>query len=366
MKHLIKMGLVPLACLCLVFSCDVQSDALSEFTQMRQSVTSVAPDIANRVQLVNGLLRFEDGDAFDKVVDALDLRESKWAEELLFKVSGYWVDELDGMTPEELERIADRVEARELEMGINGDHTYESFEEQMHFKSLRGVLVGLENEFLNDPDPDWDNNPDDHFISGTAERTLFNSRGEIMVEEKLYKVFPNGLTYEVTDGNFETLGAITGRYEREVFEADNVEVYNTEVLEGRYDACKTYVRHNDQIQYNPGRARYNAQAGHRSLIFSNRAYSTVKHYRKIGRKWKRRRGHLKAKVWGQHGLADPGNLNAHCDRQAKFNGPAKEAFRRRLTSRYKTFGIGFGKIESGKVTVYYGVNGHITYATLYF
>jgi hypothetical protein len=69
---------------------------------------------------------------------------------------------------------------------------------------------------------------------------------------------------------------------------------------------------------------------------------------------------LLTKNWGSHGLGDPGSLNASCKNQLDYDSGYRVKFKRRITARHKTFGLGFGKIESGKVKAIYMANGFHT------
>lgn len=366
MKKILKTGLFPAALLCLAVSCNQEAETLKEITGSPPEVTPIGPDITQRVQVVNGLLKFETGADFDQMVDILDERDAKWNDELLQYLTPYTTDDLEGLAEPKLDAIADLFEMYEETKGITGDYVYEHFEDELRFKSLRDKLALLEEAFLDQENPDWDNDPSDHFISGTAEQTLFNARGEIMVGGKLYKMFPNGLLYEVTDGDFNTLWAITDQYENELFEADNVEAYNVGVLSGRMGDCRSWVRQPNPREYAPGSKKYIGYGGHRSFIFSNRVFSTVKHYKKKGRKWKKRRAHLVTYAWGHHAKADPGNLTATCRNQVPFKSIKKRQFRKKLTTRYETMGIGLGKIMDEKVHCLHMANGHGSIFTVRF
>ena len=288
-------------------------------------------------------------------MDQLDAADDKWQDEFLLEVSGLTVDDLNDLSFDELDQLADLMEKEEDERQISGDIVYLNFDKDWRHHSLRALLTHQETEFLLQSDPDWENDPDDHYVTGTAERTLLNADGEIMVDGMLYKFMPNGLIYEVVDGDFQTLRRIGPEHATTVFEADNVNVYNMDAMYERR-ACRTWVREKYSIAYT-SRFKFKGITGHRSLIFSNRVYSTVRHYKWKRGKWKRRRGHLKTNNWGMHGTSEPGGLNANCDQQINYKAGERSKFRRRLTSRHETFGWGFGKIESGKVHAYHEANG---------
>jgi hypothetical protein len=323
-------------------------------TEATPSVQVSLQPITREVEEINGLLSFKDGQAFDRVIDQLDAADDKWNDEFLLEVAGLAIEDLDGLSLEALDGLAEIMEREEIRRGISGDLIYEIFENEFGYTSLRSLLVRLENNFLDNENPDWDNNPDDHYVTGTAERTLLNARGEIMVGGILYKFMPNGIIYEVTDGDFGTLWQIGPGHAETIFEAPNVVVHNYEPLAGRRN-CRTWVRNIYRCPIS-NEFKYKNIIGHGSMLFTNRIFSTVKHYRKKGKRWKRRRAYLVTYNWGYYGLGDPGSLNASCRYKLEYESGIRANFRRRLTARQRTFGLGFGKVKSGDVHSYHRAN----------
>lgn len=362
-------GCIPVAFVCLFASCDRQSETLQVISEDLPSATGIEEIITDEIDVINGLLSLPNGEYFEMLVRQLDEADSKWNDEFLLEVTGLTVGDLDGYGFSQIDAVAEQLEREEAARGINGDFVYENFERELRrsgaFKSLRSDLFALEEEFLNDTDPDWDNNPGDHYVDGTAEQTLLNAEGEIMVAGILYKFMPNGLIYEITDGDFHTLSEIGPEHAGMLFEAPNVVAHNTDVLDGRAN-CRTWVSNRGHWEYIADVALFRWKLGHRCFIFANNIFSTVKHYKKKGRKWKKRRAHLRTFNWGAYGLADPGNLNASCTRQKDYESIKKSRFRRRLTARQQTMGLGFGKVESGKVHAIFNANDKVVMHTLEF
>lgn len=364
MRKLLLLGVW--ACLCLLPACEKDNPLMSAVTADLPSVEDYQPNATNGLQVIQGVLILDDGDQFNDLLSMLEEADDSWQADFLTQVSGLEEAELDNLNSQQLDQLAQLLEEEEVRRGITEDLIYESFEMNMGIQSLRAKLTDMENDFLNSPDPDWSMNPDDHYIVGTAERSLINEKGEIGVDGKLYKFMHNGVIYEVEDGDFATLAQIKPRHAVQPFQADNVNIYNYGPTQLAGQNCRTWVRDRLWVEYEPGKRKYKGKVGHRSLVFTNHVFSKVTHYKKKRRKWKKRRAWIATKAWGKHGTPDPGNLNANCNHKLKFDTATKNKFRRKVSVRHTTMGVGFGKVESGDVHCFWFAQGHLTNFTLQF
>lgn len=176
------------------------------------------------VKSFNDMIWFKDIKSYEIALEKLSTFQDNEIDNFNAKYFSFTNDDLDKMSIEEKEKAFDELEAKESEIGFSEEGVYINFENQLNFKSLRKHISDLEEDFLNNESPDWENNPDAHFIPFTNERTLFNQFGEIKIGEFIY-VLKENIALKITDSNYETaltIRNITNGYDK----FDNVEVEN--------------------------------------------------------------------------------------------------------------------------------------------
>jgi hypothetical protein len=152
------------------------------------------------VELLDGILRFEDANIYNSVIDQLDEACDEYWDyilEMMFSEYG----ELDD---DEFNDIIDQL-------AIHEDQPLLDFEGLFfpEFYSLRKHLELLELEWLEQEDP-TEPDPDDHDVFDDAERAVHNSLGEIIIGTDIFKVYPSGTRIVIKNLDFELLEMING------------------------------------------------------------------------------------------------------------------------------------------------------------
>ena len=158
----------------------------------------------------NGMLCFTNSKAFNDIYAYLDCQVENYAGYdaylSLFNGDDYKIDSL--------------LDAK----GIDEDQPLLDYEKKFSgYMSLRKKLDADEETFLSKGgEPGSSSDPD---ISATEDyvfNTLLNSNGCFKIGDTIVKIFPNGVSYLVTNGSLTTLSQITDYYATHVFTAPNV------------------------------------------------------------------------------------------------------------------------------------------------
>jgi hypothetical protein len=151
------------------------------------------------VELLDGILRFEDVNIYNSVIDQLDEACDDYWDYILEMI----LSEYGELEDDEFNDIIDQL-------AIHEDQPLIDFEEIFpEFYSLRKHLELLEIEWLEQEDP-TEPDPDDHDIFDDAERTVHNSLGEIIIGTDIFKVYPSGTRIVIKNLDFELLEMING------------------------------------------------------------------------------------------------------------------------------------------------------------
>jgi hypothetical protein len=206
----------------------------------------------------------------------------------------------------------DKLEALEEKLGYDELAPLQAFEKKFQgHGSLRSKLTKLEGEWLaKTRNPDFSENPGAHDIESEVIRSLLNEQGEIMVDGKLFKVFPNGVTYAVLDGDFSTLARITAGYDEQEFVESNVVINDAAKLKkakcGRIIGSCAFFCHSDTTVYLSSDRRVEMKVGVSNYLFYAQFVSKSTHYKKVRRKWKKRRAPMLCRLTNQAGIScDP-------------------------------------------------------------
>ena len=159
------------------------------------------------VNTFEDMLHFKDFKAYRKALE--DLENFQNADIIAFNQL-YLVNTLEEialMSEVEQDDLSQQLEDIESSIGFSETGIYEQFENQLNFTSLRRVIEQEEAIFLNNSNPNWELDPDNHFILFDEDRTLFNPFSEIKIGTSIYKITEDFI-YEITDGNYTTLLAL--------------------------------------------------------------------------------------------------------------------------------------------------------------
>jgi hypothetical protein len=153
------------------------------------------------VDILNGILVFEDSAKYFSIIDQLD--ES---------CDDYWDYIIEAMLSEYGEQTEEEFNVMLEQLQIHEDQPLLDFEEFfVDFFSLRKHLELLELEWLESEDSTAAD-PDDHDIICETERATYNSLGEVIIGSNIYKVYDDqcGTTIIIKDLDFELLEMIHG------------------------------------------------------------------------------------------------------------------------------------------------------------
>lgn len=148
--------------------------------------------LAQSVHKEDGMLKFQSEEHFLYVQEQLRQTQEKWDDAFVSAFSHLNDEELNDM--EEL-------------LEFNSNLPFELFEKTLGFSSLRKKIEGEIILWLENDNLDWDNNPDNHWVSRLETRTLLNEQGEVMVGKSIFLMRDEAYA-EIIDGNMETLNVI--------------------------------------------------------------------------------------------------------------------------------------------------------------
>lgn len=245
----------------------------------------------------NGVLVFPTAEILEQTVLQLEANLEAYDDAFLAKVSD--------LSDDKLEALEDKLVYDEFA-------PLQSFEKKFQgHGSLRSKLSALEGEWLNKTkELDFAQNPAAHDVESEVIRSLLNDRGEIMVEGKLFKVFPNGVTYAILDGDFTTLSRISPEYAEKEFTEPNVVINDRARLKksncGRIVGNCAFFCHSDTTVYLSSDRRVEMKVGVSNYLFYAQFVSKSTHYKKKRRKWKKRRAPMLCRLSNEAGTnCDP-------------------------------------------------------------
>jgi len=125
----------------------------------------------------DGILSFKD--------EATYLSTMKQLKELTLSYAKSIEAQIGDVSADEFTRIYE-------EKGFNEMQALFNFSEKMNFNSLFTDLYYKEEAWLENGGTDINEDPDNHFVSDAYERVLFNTNGEVIVGDKIYKKLPTG------------------------------------------------------------------------------------------------------------------------------------------------------------------------------
>lgn len=133
------------------------------------------------IKIINGMLAFKDTGTFINTLAALKEECIKWSNDFNILYNNLSYEERDS-----IQRL----------IGWNEDQPLINFENQFpQFYSLRKDIDTKEKAWLNDEDPDWEKNPDNHFIVEEELRTLMNASAQFTIDDVVYQFTDTGYSY---------------------------------------------------------------------------------------------------------------------------------------------------------------------------
>ena len=130
------------------------------------------------IELVNGLLKFQDQAHVDRTLAYLEELDHDWIDE-------YQETDADYVLP---------------------DEALEAFEKQFGFRSLRAFIQEDEERFLQSGSEEWSSRLEaTHFIRDDYLRTILSPDGEVIVGNSIFKLYSKEFIVEITDNNWGTL-----------------------------------------------------------------------------------------------------------------------------------------------------------------
>lgn len=185
-KIVFSLGLV---CLALCVSCE--KDFIDESSVSRKTSFKILKySDLNARGVENSILNFDSEADFEFVIDSLQSVFDSF--EIRFSETH------QHMSDEDLNSLI-------VSQGIDLFEPLTNFENHYSFYSLRNHVNNLEKEWLNQIDPDFNENPQVlEPLQNHVERALWNQKGEIMIEGKIYKYLDDKFI-KIEDGDFDKL-----------------------------------------------------------------------------------------------------------------------------------------------------------------
>jgi len=310
---------IALCLLCLSFTAMAQRNIEEKATRL-EKIKSIIPQTSTSyagVTMNRGIIQFESLDAFRTTIETLEEQDEQYNDE--------WLAAHAQLTDEELETL-------EEEIGFSDDQVFVDFENAFGHSSLRAMIAGQVDVWLDTEEPDWDNSPEDHFILDAVMRTIMTEDAELMIGNSIYLAVDNGITYEITDGDFNTL-ALLKAGQLDPYTAANVVVYGDDTRGKAEMGCKWWASKSNYVVYSGGSRRFKAISRWRGWPWAAKASAKTNSYKRKNGKWKRHRTWLEAYVAGSAS-------GDQCQTSSAFSYKYKKKKRKCLKASRTIWGVG--------------------------
>ncbi len=250
------------------------------------------------------------------------------------------------------------INEKEEEIGFNEDRPLYDFANKLGFKSLFEKIDTEEEEWLNQEEPDWDNDPDNHFVDIEEVRTLLNVDGEVQIGDFIYKLTEDGY-FEISDGSLQSLKLLDGNNLKYISLPANTVFVGDGNSQSKLSSSDCRSGKSDKDFEEFGSKRIKWRVSHRTYIWGRYAIAKTKNYKKKRRRWKKYRTYVSADVYGFV------SSDADCSGQVDINpdGLYESKTAKKVTHKIKVE----GKTKSGWIKGYhYGAEGIVKYSTLTF
>lgn len=243
------------------------------------------------VKIVNGMIHFKDLKSYSEAKRDLEKLQFQDIENFNSVYLNYSKSELSNLSENELDEISDKLELISKDINFSETGIYEQFEKKLNFNSLRSILFEKEEIFLNNPNPNWELDPDNHFIVLDEERTFLNADAEIKIGNSIYK-FTEQYLFEITDGNYDTLLEIKNNgynakmtnvivTDLESNEKVNASEYSTK---SNSNGCKKF-KSKSGFRYNSNNTKRIKWVVKLRTFFNNKLIAKTVNYKKKGKRW---------------------------------------------------------------------------------
>lgn len=263
-------------------------DLNSMFSSSKQSSATI-----QNVSTFKDILRF-------KTLEDFELARKTLLEMQFSEISSFNAKYIDESKEdfEYLDKIAE-------EIGFSEENIYEQFNSALNFNSLRIKINKEEAEFLNNENPNWEENPISHFLGTPDFFTLINPFNEYMIGDMIYKTFEDGLTLIVNDKDYDAILELRENREDYV-NIPSVSVYNDDNISEKYSS--TNKTNGNGCRMNRGKVNYQQyikygslykvykKAGIADIGLVDWTYTTMTHYKKQGLKWKKSAAPIQSEV----------------------------------------------------------------------
>ncbi len=301
-----KMWLMSLAVLCVMAACNKEENL--------QPGSELPPDSITQISESEPAADRSTCDPLDGVVldgDMLSFESNEHVEQVLECLEQAYENHQDAFEAQYGDLSDDEMELIEEEIGFDDYLPLRDFENALGFASLRNKIEIEEEAWLNNEEPDWDNDPDDHFVVDEVTRTIFSENGQLMVAGELVDV---STLEELQEGSADS----------------------------RSNGCKTGKSKSQNINYASG-YRMRKRIAIRSYPWHTYVKArTISYKRKRGR-WKRHRRRICAQAGGYVWEVD-------CTNKTYFNYPPEKCKKRKsVLWRQKLFRARTKKNQIGSV-----------------
>lgn len=264
----------------------------------------------------------------------------------------------------DLDEVA--INEKEEEIGFNEERPLYDFANKLGFKSLYEKIAIEEELWLNQEEPDWDNDPDNHFVDLEELRSLLNVDGEVQIGNFIYKLTEDGY-YEISDGSLQSLKLLDGNSLKYTSLPANTIFVGEGDSQSKLSSSDCKSGKSDWGYQTAGSKRIKWRVSHRTYIWGRYAIAKTKNFRKKGKKWKKYRTGVLADVYGYVSGINPATGDAGCSVQSDDINP-NALSKSKSNAKSVTFKIKVEtKTKSGWIKGYhYGADGIIKFSTLTF
>ena len=202
----------------------------------------------------------------------------------------------------------------EEELGFDEQQPLIDFNKFYDFFSLYQKVSEDEKTWLQQTDPDFSTNPDNHFVFQYSTRTILNTDCEVQVGDTLYKLTEDGY-FAISNKSMQTLAILSTN-------PTNYQYIPYVIFVGdeneKAENCNSNKRKEGWlVNPNNDKCKINWVVSHWSHPWNRRCAAKIDNYKKSG-SWKKYSTYCLARTYGFISSVD-GSGNANCDKQFNFN-----------------------------------------------
>ncbi len=257
------------------------------------------------------------------------------------------------------------INEKEEEIGFDEQRPLYDFANNLAFKSLFEKIAIEEELWLNQEEPDWNNDPDNHFVDLEELRSLLNVDGEVQIGNFIYKLTEDGY-FEIANGSLQSLKLLdVSNLGKTLLPANTVFVGDGN-SQSKLSSSDCRSGKSDKAFETFGNRRIKWRISHRTYVWGRSAIAKTKNYKKKRRRWKKYRTNVLASVSGYVSGINPTTGDADCSVRSNDINPdriSKMKNAKRVTFKIKVA----TKTKSGWIKGYhYGADGIAKNSTLTF